>query len=132
MYTWTKDLETGNKTVDEQHRKIIDAINELMGALMQLKGIEKAKETIDFLSNYVVFHFNEEEQLQKNSGYPDFARHKQLHEDFKRTAQGLVADYKREPENVQVISKLLKVVGDWLVTHIKKEDVAMAKYITSK
>jgi len=31
-YDWTSDLETGNNTIDEQHKQLIAAINNLLEA----------------------------------------------------------------------------------------------------
>ena len=84
-YNWDKSLETGNFTIDEQHKSIIKAINDLLEACSQGKGRVEVEKTLIFLKDYVVKHFNDEEKLQIKSNYPGYKEHKEIHDSFKNT-----------------------------------------------
>jgi hemerythrin len=43
LIEWNEDLTTGNRTIDEQHRELIDRFNGLLAACNQGKGKEEIK-----------------------------------------------------------------------------------------
>ena len=83
-YEFTKALETGNATIDQEHRELIRAVNKLLDACSEGKGRASMNETIQFLNQYVNQHFSHEEQLQKQSGYPGMPAHRIFHENTNR------------------------------------------------
>ena len=48
-YELTKDLETGNATIDREHRELFDAVNKLMDACGSGKGRASLEPTMKFL-----------------------------------------------------------------------------------
>ena len=131
-YTWSSDLETGNATIDTQHKKLIQAINDLQTALKEGKGREKIRETLDFLLNYTVKHFTDEQNLQQKYGYPDYVNHKKLHDGFTATVKDLSDKINAQGPTISLMSQVNSNVGGWLVNNIKSEDVKVAKHIASK
>ena len=63
-YEVTADLVTGNTLIDSEHRQLFAAVNDLMDACSQGHGRDKIQSTVQFLSDYVVKHFGDEENLQ--------------------------------------------------------------------
>ena len=57
-YELTKDLETGNATIDREHRELFDAVNKLMDACGSGKGRASLEPTMKFLLEYVNKHFS--------------------------------------------------------------------------
>lgn len=130
-YAWTKDLETGNATIDTQHKQLIKAINDLLEACTAGKGRSVLGSTLDFLSDYTAKHFSDEEKLQTQSGYPDYINHKKLHEGFKATVRDLGQQLKTEGATIPLLSKVNSNIGGWLVNHIKKEDTKVAAHLNA-
>ncbi len=128
MYFWTADLETGNSAIDNQHKELIQTLNNLITACIKLKGSQEIENTINFLYDYTIKHFNMEESLQIQSNYPNYLNHKTIHNKFKNEFKKIIAEYKANPDDIQHVNSVSSMVGDWLVNHIKKEDVAFAKY----
>lgn len=115
---WTDDLDTGIDIIDQQHRRIVDYINDL----------EKAHESgdnaaigavLDNLVDYTLSHFAFEENLQEEAGYKFAKPHKKVHELFIRRVNEYVARYQQGEDVAQEIAKLL---GSWLINHIKHDD----------
>lgn len=131
-YNWTADLETGNLKIDEQHKQLIAAINNLLNACSQGKGRDALKETTTFLYDYTAKHFADEEKLQIASQYPDYVNHKQYHEGFKKVVRDLMTQLEAEGPNVVLVGKVNSSIAGWLLNHIKKEDVKVAAHIRSK
>ena len=44
-YQFTKDLETGNATIDSEHRQLIQAVNDLLAACSHGKGRAELEKT---------------------------------------------------------------------------------------
>ncbi|MDR1727482.1 MAG: bacteriohemerythrin [Acidobacteriota bacterium] len=134
VYEWSSDIETGNAQIDAQHKELIKAINNLLEACSQGKGKAEIGTTVDFLHDYTVKHFTDEQMLQQRYGYPDYARHKQLHDGFTALVRNLADQMKRDGPTVALVVQVSSNVGDWLINHIKKEDKKVAAHIkgTSK
>ena len=130
--TWTPDLETGHAVIDEQHQKLIAAVNALFDAQRNGKGREEVEQTMDFLVDYTVKHFDGEEKLQEKHGYPHFFAHKQLHVDFKGVAHGLADDLRRDGPSEELVSHVCVTIGKWILNHIKAEDTKMVAHLLGK
>ncbi|MFT3951449.1 MAG: hemerythrin family protein [Oscillospiraceae bacterium] len=128
-YVWTDELISGNRQVDEQHKMLFTAVNNFMDACAMGKGRKYIEDTMQFLVDYTVGHFADEEKLQLACKYPGYAAHKKIHDDFKRTAGELFAELKAEGPTIVMVSKVSSIVGNWLVTHIKQEDLKFVKYM---
>ena len=130
-YAWNKDLETGNAMIDQQHKQLIQCINDLLDSCSQGKERNKIIETLQFLENYTKKHFADEEALQKRSGYPDYINHKKYHETFKKTVADIMAQMKTSGPTVALVAKVNTSIASWFVNHIKNEDTKVARHVQS-
>ena len=128
-YKWDSSLETGYAKVDNQHKQLVAAVNNLMEAGSSGKGDEAVMETLDFLTGYTVKHFADEEQLQVDYSYPDYLNHKRIHEDFKEQVGKLVARVVKEGPSEKIINEVSTIIGSWLLNHIKGDDFRMAAFV---
>lgn len=131
-YQWTKELETGNPTIDRQHKQLIEAINNLLDACAKGKGRDSLAPTAKFLQDYTTKHFADEERLQRESGYPDYVNHRRYHEEFKKVVADIVGQLKKEGPTIVLVGKVNRSIGGWLLNHIKRQDVKVAAHIRSK
>jgi hemerythrin len=132
MYSWDKSLETQNSLIDEQHRQLIDALNAFLRVSNEKKSRDEVKKSLDFLNDYTIKHFFDEEQLQKQYGYPDYQNHHELHEGLKKVVRDLQHDFILNGPSDKLIGDVEKKVGDWLVAHIKNQDTKIGAYIKSR
>ena len=130
-YAWNKKLETGNVTIDSQHKELIAAINELLDACAVGKGRAKIHDTSHFLLDYTKRHFAAEEKLQLQSRYPDYNNHKKYHDSFVADVQQIVAQLDVEGPTLNMVGKVNNVIAAWLIKHISTEDVKVAEHIRS-
>jgi len=123
-WSWDDSLSVGIDVIDEQHRRIVDYINELDAAHLN-KDRDKVTQVLMALVDYTISHFAFEENLMTESGYPLSEAHKKVHESF--TAH--INNYKEQHENGQDITRqLMSELQIWLTNHIKKEDKHYAPY----
>jgi hemerythrin len=130
-YQWDKSLETGNRSIDTQHKQLIVAVNNLIRTYESGKGKEELKKSLDFLNDYTIKHFFDEEQLQVQYKYPDYENHRKYHEDFKKEVRKLSVELIMKGTSDALLKAVHDKIGGWLVTHIKGEDVKVAAHIRS-
>ena len=131
-YQWDVSLETGHAKIDNQHKQLVAALNDIIEASREGKGQEEIFKTLDFLTGYTVMHFSTEEKLQVQYDYPDYAIHKRYHDDFKGTVGELTERLRKEGPNEEMIGLVTTTIGNWLINHIKGDDFRMAAYVKSK
>ena len=130
-YELTKKLETGNAIIDGEHRELFAAVNKLLDACSKAEGRTSMDETIKFLNNYVDQHFSHEEQLQRKSGYPDFASHKAFHEQYKKTLKEITARISSEGPTIVELGKLNGHISV-LVSHISMVDKKLGAFLNQE
>lgn len=130
-YSWNKNLETGNATIDAQHKELIEAINKLLAACSAGQGRIQIKETSAFLLDYTKRHFGDEEKLQLQSKYPDYVNHKKYHEGFVKVVNEIVNELNTNGSSIVLVGKINSAIGGWLLNHITTEDVKVANHIRS-
>ena len=128
---WKEKYELGNEQVDGQHRQLFVLVGKLIESCELGSDTAKLKETLDFLVNYTVSHFADEEILQLRCNYPDYERHKQLHEDFKDTALSLVQRFEESGSSAELSRDVNKIIAKWLINHIMREDKKIGEHIHS-
>ncbi|MFT3951448.1 MAG: hemerythrin family protein [Oscillospiraceae bacterium] len=130
-YQLTQDMLTGNKAIDDQHKLLFDAINGLLDACSKGMGRKKIEEVTNFLYEYTARHFADEEKLQIKYSYPDYENHKRYHETYKKTVRALMNQLAEEGPTVALVGKVNTSVAEWLINHIRREDVKLAAHIRS-
>lgn len=128
-YQWSSDLETGNMQIDTEHKALIKAINDLLDACNGGKGRAEVEKTVNFLSSYTKTHFAHEEVLQQKYKYPDYNNHKKYHEGFIATVESIREKLLANGPSIALVGEVNLKVGDWLIRHIKREDVKVASHI---
>jgi hemerythrin len=131
-YVWDGSLATGQKMIDEQHQELFKAINELLETCEKNKGKEELKKSLDFLNNYTIKHFFDEETLQKKYNYPDYPNHQKYHEAFKETVRKLSHQMILSGATDALVLEVQKQIGGWLVNHIQVEDKKVAAHIKAQ
>ena len=126
---WESTLETGYEKIDNQHRQLFAAVNNLIEASASGKGDRVVMDVLEFLTSYVIKHFSDEEQLQIDYDYPDYLNHKRIHDDFKATSGELIQQVSLEGPSEELIEKAVSMIGAWLLNHIRGDDFRMAAFV---
>ena len=126
---WNDSFKIGYEQVDSQHYRLFELLSELVGSCAEGKDVPGIGETLDFLVNYTVQHFCDEESLQVQYNYPDYARHKELHEKFKIAVGELVGRYAQSGSAENLKQDINRVVVRWLISHIQQEDKRIGNHI---
>lgn len=122
---WKKSYETGNPIIDQQHRGLVDIINELYDAIKYHGDIDHAYITYNELLKYTKIHFLREESLLKNSNYKELEKHLEQHKHLTDQVHKLEHEFANNRKEICVETILF--LKSWLTDHIVGEDL---KYVT--
>ncbi|WP_373478403.1 bacteriohemerythrin [Geminocystis sp.] len=124
---WRNEYITGETIIDEQHQYLFSVINELHDAMIEGKGQQILGEILNKLASYTVKHFETEEQIMKQYEYPDFVCHKEKHDQLKDAVFTLKKQWENKEQFLTV--KVSQFMTEWLIHHIKGEDLKVMNYI---
>ncbi|MGB9667589.1 MAG: bacteriohemerythrin [Thermosulfidibacteraceae bacterium] len=127
---WNEKFITGVREADEQHKRLVDLINELYDAMSQGKGSEVIDKILDELAKYADYHFKTEEGLMSKYGYPELEQHKREHEAFTKKVQEFIES--RKGGSLTLTMKVMNFLKEWLTNHILGTDKKYGPFLTSK
>lgn len=127
-FKWAKEYILGVPEMDNEHQILIEKMNHLsdvLGISNQKERSAAMKAAFADLVDFTVQHFAHEENFQQSIGYPDFKKHKEIHEILlaKVSKFGPQID-----DNTVNGSELMDFVNDWLMRHILGNDKQYAHY----
>ncbi len=129
LMEWSDQLSVGIQEIDEQHKVLVDLINQLHDAIIHHHGADVSCEIMDRLCDYTKIHFAVEESILRILDYPDYADHKTHHEMLLTQVQEL--RHKMETEDHSISFELLHFLKKWLTIHIMEEDTAYVEHLLS-
>ncbi len=129
---WTPDLKVGVDLIDDQHKQLIEKMNELDRAVKHSRGVPKIIKTLDFLIEYTDFHFGTEEKNMVEMAYPKYEYHSGQHKEFVNTLKNLEMDFEEEGATQALAESINTFMFNWLVKHIKTVDVQFGRFLDEK
>ena len=132
MITLTKDMEVGVPKIDAQHKELVDRINAVTSMGTKSVTQEETQKTINFLGDYVIKHFRDEEELHKQANYPKMAEHKQQHAQFIKAFEDLKKEFAQNGASAKFTLELNSSAITWVVRHIKSSDKDFGNFYNNK
>jgi methyl-accepting chemotaxis protein len=121
---WSPDFSVGVEKFDQQHRRLVDLVNELYGALRSGKANEALGTIFTELVEYTQNHFADEEAFMRVNRYPGLDEHLHLHQVL---VEQVSKYYARFNEGGSLGVEMMNFLKDWLLNHISKVDMAYGK-----
>ncbi|MGE5505954.1 MAG: bacteriohemerythrin [Actinomycetota bacterium] len=129
---WTEALAVGDATIDADHRRMVELINELEDAAAALPvDCRRAGRALDGLRSFTADHFAREEALQQAVGLPDRDAHADKHRMLLQRLDALADHFSRSDDEVRagMVRGLADPLATWLAEHIANSDVELRAYI---
>lgn len=121
MLQWDEKYALGILSIDEQHKKWISLMNQLLAvAASNQDKIGRTLEALSKLEGYTEFHFEYEERFFAEFNYLDKQNHEQQHHEFKTKIDKFKKD--AAANNLPIVTTLLIEMKKWLIQHICDED----------
>lgn len=124
---WNDSFSVGNALMDAHHR-IFFRIIRRVGEIADKNDQDAIKECISFLTEYTTMHLNAEEKLMLEANYPEFDKHKEIHDAFIQQLLYIEEAFNKDPTSVAAYS-ILKILQDWLANHIMLSDKRYMPYV---
>jgi two-component system NtrC family sensor kinase len=121
---WGKHLATGHAQIDDDHRKLIELINNFSAAIGHPDEAAMLKRAVVELGNYAADHFMREESIMEATGVDrrHAGAHRQAHQSFVRYVSAIGQSVKTPLEIVQFLTR-------WLNIHILGVDHALLRQL---
>lgn len=133
---WKDKYEIGVPEVDDQHRELFARVGSFLNTLRSdspwEEKVNKVNETVAFMKDYVVTHFQDEEAYQEKIGYPGLDHHKKIHEGMVAYVAEVSAQYEQQGFKEIHMQQFAGRLVTWLVNHVVAEDQKIADYARSK
>jgi hemerythrin len=115
-------FSVGIKVIDDQHKSLLDLVNDLFNHATGDEKAERAyfKKVIHQAVEYIKVHFATEEKIMTATKFPGYAEHKKTHDDFVLTVVQNVKDF--EAGKRLTLTKFSYFLKDWILTHIAVMD----------
>ncbi|AAR33734.1 bacteriohemerythrin [Geobacter sulfurreducens] len=130
LISWSDSLSVKVKQFDDQHKKLVDMVNQLFDAMKAGKGNQVMGDILKSLIQYTQTHFAAEERIMKQYGYPDFEAHKKEHNALVMQVLDLQKQFQ---EGKAVLTQnVMTFLRDWLSKHIQGDDKKYGVYLNGK
>jgi hemerythrin len=130
LMNWKEEYSVKVASIDQQHKKLVELINQLHDAMRAQKGRETIGKVLSELVSYTQSHFKSEETLMQTHKYPALEAHKLEHHMLVKK----VSDFQKEVDSgkVTVTIDVMNFLRDWLQNHILGTDKKYSGFFVEK
>lgn len=127
---WKMEWAIGVDAIDTQHQEWLSILNDLYEAMAAGREHAVLAEVLDRLIRYCGWHFSNEEEMMRQSGYPGFAAHQVEHNAL--TDQIYSFEFRMQHGlDLGLAVELLTTLRDWITNHILRTDQRFADFLNA-
>lgn len=130
LLSWSDQYLIGNKTIDEEHQELFRLINQFHNDWVETQDRKVISRVLNRVVDYAERHFQHEEAIMTEAGYPLLAEHQKVHEMLFDNIFKLHQEYERNDLRAEVAS--IKFLKSWLVDHIVENDFLFRDFLMKK
>ena len=127
---WKEDYCVGISSIDIQHKKLFIEINNFYDNLVYKKNSEALLLILAELKKYAIYHFDTEEALMKQYGFPGMQRHIKEHEVFKKEIE--LFEKKIKDGSMVLSLQVTTFLENWIMNHILLTDMKYSEFLVSR
>jgi hemerythrin-like metal-binding protein len=128
--TWKESYSVGIAALDEDHKRLLNLINQLQTAAHYHTSDDYEQEAFDALVDYTRTHFQREEALMEQYGFPGLDAHRRQHQAMIAEVGKLVAAYQEDRD--ATIEGAIRYLQQWLLKHINGTDREYSEFLNAK
>ena len=129
FFSWNSGYDLGVKAMNNEHRTLIDLMNQLYEAHGSGSDFEELKTIFLKLEAYTLTHFSDEEKFMAEINFPDLEVHKLIHADLLKKLEKHKQEFLTKKELGPSLFDFLKM---WLSAHIRGIDMKYADFDRSR
>jgi len=124
---WHPDYAIGVEDVDREHQRLFSLIEAVWSAASMDSGQNDVEELIGQLVSYTSYHFDREEELMRNIGYPFLAEHQREHEALRQRVYEIRS--RSKAGDAPAATDLANLMAAWLKCHTTTTDRRIGSYM---
>jgi hemerythrin len=124
---WDDSFDIQVEVIDAQHRRLVELMNRLIAMQDQTTSDDEIADILGAMTNYLGYHFETEEQMMIDHGYPELESHREEHQTFVTQTAYFIATYRQS--GVSLKKDILLFLKEWLVEHILQTDAAFGAFL---
>jgi hemerythrin len=130
LLTWSHECIVGVQAMDDQHGILMDTLNELR--LMLVRGARRREICLQLerLIEFTQMHFQSEEQLLQQQGFPGADEHRTAHHALLARLYSALEQVNRE-EPIH-FSSLLEFLPTWYLDHVERLDQRYGTWLNER
>ncbi|HBO45942.1 MAG TPA: hemerythrin [Planctomycetaceae bacterium] len=121
---WRPAYSVGSASIDNQHKQIIQIINDLHEAMGEGDESAALRPLVERLLAYTDMHFEFEEQVMEECGYPDLEYHRHQHDELRHRTEDL-----QRYLGLVTGPDLFYFLREWWLDHIQEVDRRYSAYL---
>ena len=134
---WKEQYRLGMEEVDRQHKELFERLSSFISTVRSdemewEEKIPEVKKTLSFMQDYVVEHFDSEEEFQQEVGYPEHEEHHEIHEKFKGKIEEFAERFEEEGYEEELVQEFSGKLMTWLIKHVTGDDQKIKDYLESQ
>jgi hemerythrin len=120
LLTWSNESSVGIQTIDNEHRELMDAINELCDAVSHGHEREHTGLLLHRLIECARDHFTSEEAMLSATNYPELAEHSRQHQSLLKEVEELAGRFVQD--GLVFSERSLTFLYYWFNDHLVNDD----------
>lgn len=133
---WKEKYKIGIELIDEQHKELFKRVSDFTQNIRSNENwedkLDKVKDIMVFMKDYVDIHFKDEEAYQGKINYPEIELHKDAHAKFKEGINNYVKIFEEQGFNEEKVQEFGGKLMTWLIIHVGKMDQKIGEYVKSQ
>lgn len=130
LIRWRDEYATEVESIDNDHKKLVELINQLYEARRQGEADQLLKRLFAELNAYCNEHFKREEDEMERLGYPEREAHQQEHQQLMQQTATLQSQLESGEDSLS--NETFKFLRHWLLDHIVEVDKKFGAYSLTK
>jgi hemerythrin len=130
MFEWHQNLSVNIAEIDEQHKKLLALMKNVYEAVRDGQSSKDIESHINELLRFALMHFDTEEKLMEQNGFPGLDMHRKAH--FNLTMQAMEFKERNDKGTEKISLDIIDFIGEWIMTHILKADKEFSAFLIDK
>jgi hemerythrin len=123
LLTFKPEYSVGIESMDYEHRKMIELINELYEEMSERRDPDSIEQFLGDIHTAISMHFALEERLMRDAHYAEYDAHKDDHEELLDQIREMMDVFAVDPnEGFRVLQEKLSV---WFSSHFATFDARL-------
>ena len=124
---WSSKFESGHEGIDAQHKELFDDSNVIFESILSVKTKEEQLESLMKIMDDLKEHFDYEEEVLREIGYPEVNYHAVSHMNLMNNAKLFIDKFQKD--EVEIIEVLNFIIFEVIADHLYRQDRLYFPYL---